>query len=325
VVQYSVTGRFVREWGRIGSGPGEYKSASGIVQIADGRVAIRDGANGRINLYSEDGRPDSSVPLTGISGYPDNGTNGLLTDGTGTLWVSFYGRRLTRAETDVGYLRPISYVRMLPTGRVLDTIEAPYPKLTRPPFVKIDLEGGYRFNPVPDGPSVGWAVHRDGYLINVVNTRYAIDLRMPGGKETGAHAARWLQSDPVISLRKAEVFPRRSRAEVDAMRKEFQTMLDRLGGKVAAGAVSFAAEVPPLGSGRIYAGRDGAIWVSVASSPGERTKRFDVFDSSLRYMGRVTGVPSDRLAAVSLNEAWIVEHQEVSGPSVARYTVTWRR
>ena len=53
---YSPDGTWLRDIGREGEGPGEYKRPdSGLAILPDGRVAMRDPGNGRIIFYSPDG------------------------------------------------------------------------------------------------------------------------------------------------------------------------------------------------------------------------------------------------------------------------------
>src|SRR5688500_9711363 len=55
VRHYDASGRFLRSIGRGGSGPGEYRSASGIAATPDGRLLVWDTGNWRINVYSPTG------------------------------------------------------------------------------------------------------------------------------------------------------------------------------------------------------------------------------------------------------------------------------
>ncbi len=54
--QYGPDGVWLKDLGREGGGPGEYKQPdSGLTILPDGRLAVRDPGNGRILLFSEDG------------------------------------------------------------------------------------------------------------------------------------------------------------------------------------------------------------------------------------------------------------------------------
>ncbi|MEX2284356.1 MAG: 6-bladed beta-propeller, partial [Gemmatimonadota bacterium] len=52
---YDATGKFVRNVGRAGEGPGEYRDVLGIETMADGRIAIWDPRNNRITLFDGKG------------------------------------------------------------------------------------------------------------------------------------------------------------------------------------------------------------------------------------------------------------------------------
>src|SRR5690606_19867259 len=54
---YGSDGKLIRTIGRKGGGPGEYEAAGGLALLPDGRVAMWDPRNGRIQLYSLDGTP----------------------------------------------------------------------------------------------------------------------------------------------------------------------------------------------------------------------------------------------------------------------------
>ncbi len=55
VRMYSPDGTFVRNVGREGSGPGEYKSPGAIAVLPDDRLLVRDPGNGRVSIFDSDG------------------------------------------------------------------------------------------------------------------------------------------------------------------------------------------------------------------------------------------------------------------------------
>lgn len=65
---YDYDGTFIGNIGRQGGGPGEYDSPSSIrISPVDGTIFVRDGSQGRLNVYSADGESIDTWPLR--SGY----------------------------------------------------------------------------------------------------------------------------------------------------------------------------------------------------------------------------------------------------------------
>src|SRR5262249_1688192 len=56
VVKFSRDGRYVKEWGRKGSGPGELSEPHSIAIDSRGRLFVGDRENNRIQIFDQDGR-----------------------------------------------------------------------------------------------------------------------------------------------------------------------------------------------------------------------------------------------------------------------------
>ena len=69
---YGSDGRFVRQIGRLGAGPGEYEMVRNILVARDGSFRVLDGALGRLSIFSRDGEflRSTLVPLVGGFGMP---------------------------------------------------------------------------------------------------------------------------------------------------------------------------------------------------------------------------------------------------------------
>ncbi|MBL9214775.1 MAG: SMP-30/gluconolactonase/LRE family protein [Opitutaceae bacterium] len=55
VVQFSADGKFLRQWGRRGTGPGEFNTPHGVALDAEGRVYVADRENDRLQVFTPDG------------------------------------------------------------------------------------------------------------------------------------------------------------------------------------------------------------------------------------------------------------------------------
>src|SRR5262249_25611489 len=56
VIEYDAAGKKVREWGKPGSGPGEFKLLHSIAMSPHGRLYVADRENGRIQWFDKSGK-----------------------------------------------------------------------------------------------------------------------------------------------------------------------------------------------------------------------------------------------------------------------------
>ncbi len=56
IVKLSRDGRFIKAWGRKGSGPGEFDSPHGLAMDSAGRLFVADRSNNRIQIFDQEGR-----------------------------------------------------------------------------------------------------------------------------------------------------------------------------------------------------------------------------------------------------------------------------
>lgn len=122
--RFDANGRFVKNIGRKGGGPGEFGQVNGIALHADGRILVWDASHARINVYSDTGAFETAwrVPSTGHFGQ-----RMLWSDQTGTTysWA-------TLKRDSVDFTRGVrGVIRYDATGKVLDSL--PYPVWREPP------------------------------------------------------------------------------------------------------------------------------------------------------------------------------------------------
>jgi DNA-binding beta-propeller fold protein YncE len=56
VVKFSKDGKFVKEWGRTGYAPGEFRALHAIAMDARGRIFVGDRSNNRVQLFDQEGK-----------------------------------------------------------------------------------------------------------------------------------------------------------------------------------------------------------------------------------------------------------------------------
>jgi DNA-binding beta-propeller fold protein YncE len=56
IVKLSKDGKFIKAWGKKGSGPGEFDSPHGLAMDSAGRLFVADRSNSRIQVFNQDGQ-----------------------------------------------------------------------------------------------------------------------------------------------------------------------------------------------------------------------------------------------------------------------------
>jgi DNA-binding beta-propeller fold protein YncE len=56
IVKFSKEGKYIKEWGKKGSGPGEFDTPHSIVMDSKGRLLVADRGNSRIQIFDQDGK-----------------------------------------------------------------------------------------------------------------------------------------------------------------------------------------------------------------------------------------------------------------------------
>lgn len=116
VVQFSPDGRFIRAWGRKGTGPGEFNTPHSIVIGSDGTVYVSDRENNRIQLFTREGEFLRMWTHLGA-------TQGLFMTPGGDLWVITHRNNIENLTYDTlaGRIMKIDHA----SGRILGSMESP--------------------------------------------------------------------------------------------------------------------------------------------------------------------------------------------------------
>ena len=168
--RFTATGEFVGWVAGVGEGPGEVGCASALAARA-GMVAVQDGCNRRLSIFSPSSAP-FSVPLP--EGMHRYGEDALAFDTQGELWLAINPTFPT--DGGIAYPRPIA-VR-LEDGAFVDTVSVPsrYGELC-----PILSEARYRAGFWEDKreqwwPKVKWALGGDGRVAYGCPRRFRFDV-----------------------------------------------------------------------------------------------------------------------------------------------------
>jgi hypothetical protein len=279
---FAPDGTWLRDIGREGEGPGEYKRPdSGLSILPDGRVAIRDPGNGRITLYTPEGEYDGFYRIAGSF----NTSRPMIADTAGAL-VTFIVTNLGESVFD--WER--GHARYLPDGTV-DTLAMPdlgYQEA----MVSAQRENSMSTSNVPFTPEQVTAYSPFGYYVVGVSADYTFDLLRPEG---------------LVRIRKSYQPVPVHRAEADAER-------ERMTDNFRESYPGWKWNGPPIPDvkpayGGFYSAEDERIWVRVpmpsvryldAAQQREEEERlgrtvnpyrepvaFEVFEPTGEFMGRV--------------------------------------
>ena len=313
--QYGPDGQWIRNIGRSGEGPGEYREFIELRTLDDETLVVLDPGNGRVTKFRDGTYSSSFRSLSGLHPYPIL-TTALGSDTAGCVYVKAVVFPATMGGRDE---RNEVWIRFDAGGQVLDTIPIPPEEKEGPGFQIIGKGGFYRpFNVMNVS-----AISPEGYLVTARNDEYALHRPLPDGRilriERGAEPLTLLPEE---------------KKQWDAWVEEVNENHRRLGEPETP---SVSGKKPLIR--KLFVDDDARIWVAVYAearfvpySPEEKAERGDrpglewnqpldweVFDPRGTFLGRITLPDGTSLVAARGNTVWGVQEGFYDEEYVVRF------
>ena len=278
IVVVSQGGEFVREFGRIGDGPGEFAGSSntavGFTVLRDGRAVVFDPGHGAFAVFGPDGEFERSVRMPGSARYlirllkpARDGENVITTS------VSAFNRG-GASDAPVPPFRPI--LRLVLTGDevVQDTVVRAWK-----PSGDAD---GFR-------PTLKVEALPDGGLVYTDSSAYAIKVATRDGELTRV-LTRPFRPEPVtdrireeeIERQLKELEERNAGADSGGRMAAFQARLAEMRRERIA-SMEFYHEVPVVRT--LHTSWEGNIWVRRRGEEPASVGPIDLITPDGRYLG----------------------------------------
>ena len=328
VLVFDASGRFVRQIGARGEGPGEFLQPIGLAVTVDDLLVVADAQRGGDTVFDAVGKPVRTLRWDPEAGYPAWGSE----DATEvTLLPHPRGGVVMRLNA--------AKARPTPTGR----IEAPGTATS--PLVRYGTDGSTeRLFEIPQPhpyptwlspsyvaftafvPPTLWGVLPGGEVVAAWNAGYRIAVAS-GPRAVGGFIERPLPPRPVGRTDRAAA-RERIRAEMDRAAVLGRTkpgwdatVRPRIEQAIA--DMTFMDVVPVLE--RLYTDPSGRLWVQRSSENGEEPGVIDLLAADGAYLGSLQGQKFPDAVSAGGRAAYVTRDSlDVQRVVVAKLPATWR-
>ena len=306
-------GALVREIGRRGEGPGEFRNAVDFAALEDGRVVVADWGQRGYHLFDTNGDFVRMVRMVGDPSLAVATTNHVPQRGTGALITSRAGSRVVMTVRSVVGGDPPR--KADPTTRAIERVDLSGEEVARDTIVEVWLPTDA--DPLPDfnvsadrisvdlsgntgppelTPDLFWGVLPDGSVAFSDSSTYAVKIAASGTGVTRVVTRpfppeevteRWIRAEKNRRLKELAATPDEELGgssvvingqvvggDPDRLRKEEREDIQNL---------RFFTEVPVIRT--LRTSWNGMIWVQRRGEEPDSDGPVDVLDMAGRYVG----------------------------------------
>ncbi len=315
VAVFTPEGVWLRDIGRSGDGPGEFRSPS-TLGLDAGRLWVSDPRGGRLEVFNPDGSSDRSVRWS----VPAD-SRGTIAVPYGPLSGGFYlagPAALPVGAVFTGAVDHRTYFRVSEGG---DDGQAIYAEeIVSTDFGSADVSGR---------PAVVLHPHRQSPIVRSFpdgSGLLAVERRIPvAGDAATFRVLKVAHNGQVDSDWTVEYSPVSARGWRERFQDEMaKRMVDRSGSVDQAflsalnDALVDIATLPPVSE--VVAGSDGSIWLRREDTDSEDSW-WDTYTPDATLVARTSLPRSTTILRASLEELWVVELDDLDVPFVVRYGV----
>lgn len=274
--------------GRVGQGPGEYKTPDRIFAQPDGSTLLTDLGNGRISVFGADGRYRESFPIVqgnNAGGGPGGGRPMFILasqgDGQGRLYFQQPGggadsSAVLRYDRRAGKIDTVAFIKVAPPIQQTSGSENNREVRMTPPIY-----------PRQDA----WAVAADGRLAIVRAANYSVEWVTPAGRVRGAPVA--FRAVPIRDGEKQEWIDRLGSGigvSMENRNGQVTTSFSRGRpgqGRPDASSMTWPEAKPPFSPTGAMVTPEGELWVERSVAAGS-PREYDTFNAQGAHTGKVT-------------------------------------
>ncbi len=338
VLVFDARGRFVRQFGKQGGGPGEFQAPMGLLVLNDGRVAVLDLGKRAWSVFTATGTHQTDVFIPEELGFPRPGEAYALPDG------SIMARSMPALRMTAGGPPDLSAAQKSPVYRLTMTdrpaASTVYEFTLPPPTVRTQSGGGGQRMVMAMVSSTvfekqpSYAALPDGGVAISTTNDYAIEIRDARGAASRT-LTRPLQ--PRRVTRKDQELAREERRRQMEAGPRGAVFMSSGGGVRSTQAsampaaqveeqirnMTFAEQMPVIE--RIWSDPTGRLWVQRSSREAGGATPIDLIAPGDRYVGTVSGVRLPSAVSPSGLAAWVERDAlDIERIVVRRLPVDWK-